>query len=85
VTANNYVGKALPCRATRERFKLMLLAYVMVGDAVQGTARTHPPRKPRGLGRYETMVDNESNPKIIATTVDGQALPLYIVAYMSNR
>lgn len=66
------------------RLRAMILAAVIVGETVQGTANLYPPPvKPhsRTGERYENAVDKVTSPSIMVTFKDNQALPAYVMIY----
>lgn len=62
----------------------MFLAVVLVGEYAVGRKNEYPPPvKPHSMtsNRFETTVDNTTDPSIFVTYKDGQAYPLYLVQY----
>jgi len=75
----------VPCEPNR-RLRAMMLAAVIVGEAVQGSQGMYPPPvKPhsRTGDRYESACNSEHSPTILVTFRDNQALPAYVMIYES--
>lgn len=60
--------------------RVMVLAHVVLGDATLGAPKLMPPLKD-GSRAFDSFVDAEHRPKLCVTTMDGQALQLYVVLY----
>mmetsp|Transcript_30413 Transcript_30413/g.77824 ORF Transcript_30413/g.77824 Transcript_30413/m.77824 type:complete len:418 (-) Transcript_30413:139-1392(-) len=74
-------GDTRPLRA-------MLVAAVLVGEYTQGTHGMYPPPvKPHSrMGeRYENTCDNLSQPLILVTFKDHQAVPVYVMVYSPTK
>lgn len=61
--------------------RVLILAHVVVGDATLGSQGAMPPLKPNSSKPFDSFVDDEACPKLCVTTMDGQALQLYVVLY----
>jgi poly [ADP-ribose] polymerase 10/14/15 len=67
--------------------KYMILARVLVGEAIQGEQRFTTPQPkppPRELENYESFVDDVNSPSIVVATRDFMAIPEAIVAFVDD-
>jgi hypothetical protein len=65
----------------------MVLARVLVGEAIQGEQRFSTPQPkppPRELGNYEPFVDGVNSPSIVVATRDFMAIPEAVVAFVDG-
>lgn len=60
----------------------MLACKVIVGEYCKGhSTATSAPYKEDGITQYETMVDDENDPKIYVVSKDYHAIPKYIIQF----
>ena len=80
-----YSADSLFATPDSDHFQHVLLCNVICGEWAEGkdTMMVPPPKKGNEYLPHETTVDDEKDPSIFVTYQDDQALPIYLISFMS--